>query len=83
LAFPPGLGGAMAMTLKRLRIGREGEGVGRGVLFPGNGREIVLVFEENLTEVEKNEEEEEEHKEGQEKISVDAIQSFPTRVEFG
>jgi len=39
-AFPPGLGGAMAMTLKRLRIGAE-------------------EVKENLTEVEKNEEEEE------------------------
>lgn len=85
MAFPPGLGGAIAITLNRLRIGAE-----RGFLFPANGREILFGFKENLTEVE-NIEEEEEHNDGQAK-RVDAIDSFADdewvefpspRVQFG
>lgn len=70
------------MTLKRLRIGAEGEGVGRGVLFPRNGREILFEFKENLTEVEKNEEEEE-HNDGQVVRLVAIVGSLVTKCRNG
>lgn len=63
---PPGLGGAMAVILKRLWV----VGSERGVLF---WRETPLGFKDNLRGVENIVEEEEEHSDGVQK-SVDAIQ---------